>query len=87
MGKNIAENTPKKVWIMGYGRVMGYAWHFPANEVGNPENVWSIREYGFIGVWVKRESTVLQSFISFNNQAPPTRFTSYLPFILPVSAS
>ncbi|KAJ4464058.1 hypothetical protein C8R41DRAFT_783189 [Lentinula lateritia] len=58
MGKNIAENTPKKVWIMGYGRVMGYAWHFPANEVGNSENVWSIREYGFIGVWVKRESTV-----------------------------
>ncbi|KAJ4467287.1 hypothetical protein C8R41DRAFT_871448 [Lentinula lateritia] len=58
MGKNIAENTPKKVWIMGYGRVMGYAWHFPANEVSNPENVWSIREYGFIGVWVKRESTV-----------------------------
>ena len=59
MGKNIAEITPKKVWIMGYGRVMGYVWHFPANEVSNPENVWSIREYGFIGVWVKRELTVV----------------------------
>ncbi|KAH7881398.1 uncharacterized protein C8R40DRAFT_1077855 [Lentinula edodes] len=59
MCKNIAEIIPKKVWIMGYGRVMGYVWHFPANEVGNRENVWSIREYGFIGVWVKRESTVL----------------------------
>ncbi|KAH7871085.1 uncharacterized protein C8R40DRAFT_1055419, partial [Lentinula edodes] len=47
------------VWVMGYGRVMGFAWHFPANKVGDPKNLWGIREYGFIGVWVKRESTVL----------------------------
>ncbi|KAF8555679.1 hypothetical protein OG21DRAFT_835967 [Imleria badia] len=39
------------VWVMGYvGKI-------PANQLGNSKNLWVMREYGFSGVWVKREST------------------------------
>jgi hypothetical protein len=46
---------------MGYGRGMGYRPEIPANQLGNLEILWSIREYGFPGVWVKRGSTVEKS--------------------------
>ena len=44
---------------MGYRGCMAYGMHFPANQLGGPKKVWSIREYGLSGLWVKRESTVL----------------------------
>ena len=46
------------VWGMGYGRFMGYAMHFPANQLGGHKMLWDKRSYGFIEVWVKRGSTV-----------------------------
>ena len=46
------------VWGMGYGRFMGYAMHFPANQLGGHKMLWDKRGYGFIEVWVKRGSTV-----------------------------
>ncbi len=44
---------------MEYDRVMGYDMHFPANQLGGPKKVWTIREYGLPQVWVKAETTVL----------------------------
>jgi GMP synthase-like glutamine amidotransferase len=38
---------------------MGYGMHFPANQLGGPKKVWTIREYGLSQVWVKAETTVL----------------------------
>jgi hypothetical protein len=52
---------PKKLWIMGYGGVMGYGLEFPANRLGGLKILWVIREYGLQGLWPKRESTVPQS--------------------------
>lgn len=49
---------PKKLWVMGYDRVMGYGLIFPANEVGRHENLWVTAEYGLIQVWVITEATV-----------------------------
>ena len=46
-------------WDMGYEGDMGYGTNFPAYRDGISKNVWGIREYGFQGVWVRRESTVL----------------------------
>ena len=46
------------VWVMYYYRVMGYDMHFPANQLGGPKKVWTIREYGLSQVWVKAETTV-----------------------------
>jgi hypothetical protein len=46
------------VWGMWYGRFMGYAMHFPANQLGGPKMLWGLRGYGFSEVWVKRGSTV-----------------------------
>ena len=43
---------------MGYGRFMGYAMHFPVNQLGGHKMLWDKRGYGFIEVWVKRGSTV-----------------------------
>ena len=45
---------------MGYGllRLCGL-WHFSANRLGGPKNLWGIREYGLSELWVMRESTVL----------------------------
>ena len=47
-------------WDMGYEGDMGYGTNFPAYRDGISKNVWGIREYGFRGVWVRRESTVVQ---------------------------
>jgi len=44
---------------MYYYRVMGYDMHFPANQLGGPKKVWTIREYGLSQVWVKAETTVI----------------------------
>ncbi len=33
--------------------------HFPANEVGQHENLWVTAEYGLIQVWVITEATVV----------------------------
>ena len=46
---------------MYYYRVMGYDMHFPANQLGGPKKVWTIREYGLSQVWVKTETTVSYS--------------------------
>jgi len=46
------------VWGMGYGRFMGYAMHFPVNQLGGPKVLWGLRGYGFSEVWVFRGSTV-----------------------------
>jgi hypothetical protein len=46
---------------------MGYGLVFPANQLGNSKILWGIREYGSIGVWVKRVSTVCTTVISMNN--------------------
>jgi len=43
---------------MGYGRFMGYAMHFPVNQLGGHKMLWGLRGYGFSEVWVKRGSTV-----------------------------
>jgi hypothetical protein len=43
---------------MYYDRVMGYDMHFPANQLGGPKKVWTIREYGLSQVRVKAETTV-----------------------------
>ncbi len=51
----------KKLWVMGYDRVMGYGLIFPANEVSQHENLWVTAEYGLIQVWVITEATVTSS--------------------------
>jgi hypothetical protein len=51
--------APKGVWIMGYCGCMGYGTHFSANQLGRPKKVWGIKEYGFLELWVTRESTVV----------------------------
>jgi hypothetical protein len=33
---------------------MGYDMHFPANQLGGPEKVWTITGYGFIQIWVRQ---------------------------------
>ena len=45
---------------MEYDRVMGYDKPFPANQLGGPKNVWTIREYGLPQVWVKAETTAVR---------------------------
>ena len=55
---------PKGVWIMDYCGFMGYGIHFSANQHGGPKKVWSIREYGLLELWVKRELTVTTLFSS-----------------------
>jgi len=52
----------KKVWTMSYERGMGYTVPFPANQVGQRENVWDMRDYVWIEVWVTGASTVLSSY-------------------------
>ena len=54
---------PKGVWIMDYCGFMGYGTHFSANQLGGPKKVWGIREYGLLELWVKRELTVIHSYI------------------------
>ncbi|KIJ92526.1 hypothetical protein K443DRAFT_113412 [Laccaria amethystina LaAM-08-1] len=54
---------------MGYGRFMGYAMHFPMNQLGGPKMLWGLRGYGFSEVWVKRGSTVDMSGCSVGHPA------------------
>ena len=37
---------------------MGYAMHFPTNQLGGCKMLWGLRGYGLSEVWVKRGSTV-----------------------------
>src|SRR6266436_9764972 len=53
--------APKKLWSMGYYRVMAYELKIPAYQLGNLKILWVIREYGLSGVWVRRGSTVCGS--------------------------
>ena len=46
------------VWGMGYRRFMGYAIHFPENQLGGHKMLWDKRGYGLSEVWVKRGLTV-----------------------------
>jgi hypothetical protein len=44
----------KKVWIIGYQRVMGYGFKIPAYRLGGSKILWGMGEYaGLPGVWVK----------------------------------
>jgi hypothetical protein len=52
-------DNQKSVWVIGYGRVMGYQYEIPANRLGKLKNLCVIKEYGLYGVWVISESTVL----------------------------
>ena len=36
----------KMVWVMEYGRVMGFLLKFSANEHGGPKKVWALTDYG-----------------------------------------
>ena len=47
------------VWVMGYCRPMGYGMQFPVNQVGGQLELWVLRGYGLLEVWVKRSSTVV----------------------------
>ncbi|KAF8810478.1 hypothetical protein BYT27DRAFT_7006962, partial [Phlegmacium glaucopus] len=44
--------SSRGVWVMGYGRPMGYVMHFPAHQVGGLAELWDITGYGFSQVWV-----------------------------------
>jgi hypothetical protein len=55
-------DNQKSVWVIGYGRVMGYQYEIPANRLGKLKNLCVIKEYGLYGVWVISESTVLSKF-------------------------
>ena len=48
----------KMVWVMGYGRVMGFGADFSGNEHGGSKKVWVTAEYGGWQLWVISESTV-----------------------------
>ena len=50
---------PNMLWVIRYGRGMGYKSGITANQVGRFKNLWSMGEYGLWGVWLKRESTVV----------------------------
>ncbi|KAF8811548.1 hypothetical protein BYT27DRAFT_7221402 [Phlegmacium glaucopus] len=50
--------SSRGVWVMGYGRPMGYVMHFPAHQVGGLAELWDITGYGFSQVWVITGSTV-----------------------------
>lgn len=49
----------ERLWVIGYEGVMGYGSGFPAYQLGKLKILWGLREYGFSGVWVRRELTVL----------------------------
>jgi hypothetical protein len=51
-------DNQKSVWVIGYGRVMGYQYEIPANRLGKLKNLCVMKEYGLYGVWVISESTV-----------------------------
>ena len=38
---------------------MGYEPNFPVNQLGGQNFLWVIIEYGLLGIWVRRESTVI----------------------------
>ena len=44
---------------MGYRRVMGFTMKIPLSRFGKSKKAWVLREYGFSGLWVKGESTVI----------------------------
>ena len=46
------------LWVMGYGRPMGYGMHFPAHQLSGLILLWDITGYGFSRVWVITGSTV-----------------------------
>jgi hypothetical protein len=48
----------KKLWVMGYQRVMGYGFQSTAYQLGGLKILWGMGEYGLSGLWVKRESTI-----------------------------
>lgn len=49
---------------MGYGRI------FPANQPGGQILLWDIIEYGLLGIWFRRESTVF--CIAHESRVPVT---------------
>ena len=51
-----------EVWVMGYGRIMGFGSKIPANRVGGRDFLWVMAGYGLPRVWVKTGSTVEDKF-------------------------
>ena len=47
------------LWVMGYCGPTGYGMQFPANQAGGQLELWVLRGYGLLEVWVKRSSTVV----------------------------
>lgn len=50
---------PKNVWIMWYGRVMGYGFEITANQLGILKKACVITKYGLYPVLIISESTVV----------------------------
>jgi len=50
-----AKSDEKLVWVMGYGRVMGYS---PQTNLGNGNLYGLLESMGYMGVWVISESIV-----------------------------
>lgn len=44
---------------------MGYSTHLPANGIGGTENLWGIGSYGLEELWVKGDSTVLSTALTY----------------------
>jgi len=74
----------QRVWVIGYGRCMGYCLVFPAYQVGRSKKLWGTIYYGLSGLWNKRASTVFTYFhvlrhcLSINFVAEQYATTSFL---------
>ncbi|TFK22415.1 hypothetical protein FA15DRAFT_596166 [Coprinopsis marcescibilis] len=62
----------RRVWLMGYGGVMGYGSEIPAHRPGGSKKVWVTTGYGFPRVWLIAVLTVNRS--SLSRHAPCSRF-------------
>ena len=54
------------LWLMGYGRIMGYGPSFDRNRTGSLKLLWVMAGYGLSQVWLITSLTVL---IRITNQA------------------
>ncbi|KAF9228942.1 hypothetical protein BS17DRAFT_690832, partial [Gyrodon lividus] len=61
------------VWVIGYGRVMGYQDEIPAYQLGKLKILWAIKEYGLYGVWIISELTVHQCSMAEKTFWPKVR--------------
>jgi hypothetical protein len=62
----------KRVWVIGYQRLMGYGLKFPAHQLGGSKKPWDFGVYGLPCVWVKVGSTVILGYLC--------AFATFIPF-------